>query len=155
MKIKVSINGKSYSKEVEGHTRLVDFLRDDLELTGTKEGCSEGECGACTVLLDGNPVNSCLILAVQVDGRTIETIENIDEDLQTIQKIFLEEGAPQCGYCMPGMVLSAKGLLLKNTNPTRKDVKEAISGNLCRCTGYTIIEDSIIKSAKKLRGNHE
>ncbi|QVK20805.1 (2Fe-2S)-binding protein [Mycoplasmatota bacterium] len=156
MNIQTVINGKKISVNVKNDMRLLDFLRDELELTGTKEGCSEGECGACTVLIDGSPVNSCLVMAFQIDGKEVVTIEALDEDgnLNIIKDTFLEEGAPQCGFCMPGMVLSAKGLLDQNSNPTRSDVKEAISGNLCRCTGYTTIEDAILKSAKKLGGKN-
>lgn len=155
MKINVNINGKPVSWDVKSDSRLIDFLREDLDLTGTKEGCGEGECGACTVLLNGKAVNSCLIMAFQVDGSTIETIESKESMTETIKDTFLEEGAPQCGFCMPGMVLSAKGLLLENNTPTRGEVKEAISGNLCRCTGYTTIEDAIIKSSEKLGGQDE
>ncbi len=155
MKINITVNGKLMSKEVQPNTRLLDFIREDLDLTGTKEGCGEGECGACTVLLDGVTVNSCLVMAFQCDGKTVETIESVDSMTETIKETFLEEGAPQCGYCMPGMVLSAKGLLLENDEPSREDVKEAISGNLCRCTGYTTIEDAIIKSSEKLGGKDE
>lgn len=155
MKITVTINGEVITKDVQPNTRLIDFLREDLRLTGTKEGCGEGECGACTVLLDGVAVNSCLVMAFQVDGKVIETIESIDSMTEVIKDTFLEEGAPQCGFCMPGMVLSAKGLLLENDQPSRNEVKEAISGNLCRCTGYTTIEDAIIKSSEKLGGKNE
>lgn len=153
MKITVTVNGEVYKKQVQSDSRLIDFLREDLNLTGTKEGCGEGECGACTVLIDGKAVNSCLVMAFQVDGKVIETIESKDEMTETIKDTFLEEGAPQCGFCIPGMVLSAKGLLVENEQPTRSEVKEAISGNLCRCTGYTTIEDAIIKSSEKLGGH--
>jgi len=155
MKINVTINNEAVSWDVKSDSRLIDFLREDLDLTGTKEGCGEGECGACTVLLDGKTVNSCLVMAFQVDGCVIETIESTEDMTEVIKDTFLEEGAPQCGFCMPGMVLSAKGLLLENDKPSRVDVKEAISGNLCRCTGYTTIEDAIIKSSLKLGGNDE
>ncbi len=155
MKINVTINNEAISWDVKSDSRLIDFLREDLDLTGTKEGCGEGECGACTVLLDGKTVNSCLVMAFQVDGCVIETIESTEDMTEVIKDTFLEEGAPQCGFCMPGMVLSAKGLLLENDKPSRVDVKEAISGNLCRCTGYTTIEDAIIKSSLKLGGNDE
>ena len=155
MLINTTVNGIKYCVNISADSRLIDFLRDDLQLTGTKEGCSEGECGACTVLIDSVAVNSCLVMAFQVDGKVVETIESIENDVSVIKETFLEEGAPQCGFCMPGMVLSAKGLLVKNSTPTRVEVKEAISGNLCRCTGYTIIEDAIIKSSEKLGGNDE
>lgn len=155
MLINTTVNGKKYCVNIQTDARLIDFIRDDLSLTGTKEGCSEGECGACTVLIDGVAVNSCLVMAFQVDGKVVETIESMESDVEVIKETFLEEGAPQCGFCMPGMVLSTKGLLVKNNQPTREEVKEAISGNLCRCTGYTTIEDAIIKSSKKLGGNDE
>ena len=155
MLINTTVNGKKYCINISSETRLLDFLRDDLGLMGTKEGCSEGECGACTVLIDSVAVNSCLVMAFQVDGKNIETIESLEHDVEVIKETFLEEGAPQCGFCMPGMVLSAKELLVKNEKPTRSEVKEAISGNLCRCTGYTIIEEAIIKSSEKLGGKNE
>jgi len=155
MIINTTINGEKIEFDVSPNRRLIDFLREDLHLTGTKEGCSEGECGTCTVLLDGEAVDSCLVMAFQIDGKSVTTIEATDDDLSIIKETFLEEGAPQCGYCMPGMVLSAKGLLDKNKKPNRDDVKEAISGNLCRCTGYTLIEDAIIKSSEKLGDDNE
>lgn len=155
MLIKLTVNNKPVEWDVSPEARLIDFLREDLNLTGTKEGCGEGECGACTVLIDGKAVNSCLVMAFQMDGKVIETIESVEPMTETIKETFLEEGAPQCGFCMPGMVLSAKGLLLENETPNRSEVKEAISGNLCRCTGYTTIEDAIIKSSEKLGGDNE
>jgi carbon-monoxide dehydrogenase small subunit len=151
--IKLNVNGKDYDLEIEEDLRLIDLLRDRLGFTGTKEGCGEGECGACTVILEGKTVNSCLLLAIQAHGKEITTIEGIgkEDDLHPIQESFLENGAVQCGYCIPGMVLSAKALLDKNKNPTRKDIREAISGNLCRCTGYEKIVDSIEKASKILQ----
>lgn len=150
--IEVNINNKDYHLEIEDDLRLLDLLRERLHLTGTKEGCGEGECGACTVILDGSVVNSCLLLAIQAHGKRIITIEGLggDDRLHPIQKAFLENGAVQCGYCTPGMILSAKALLDKNSNPNRKEIKEAISGNLCRCTGYEKIIDSIEKAAELL-----
>lgn len=150
--IEVNINNKDYHLEIEDDLRLLDLLRERLHLTGTKEGCGEGECGACTVILDGRVVSSCLILAIQAHGKRIITIEGLgnDNSLHPIQKAFLENGAVQCGYCTPGMILSAKALLDKNSNPNRKEIKEAISGNLCRCTGYEKIIDSIEKAAELL-----
>jgi len=151
--IQLNVNGKDYDLEIEEDLRLIDLLRDRLGFTGTKEGCGEGECGACTVILEGKTVNSCLLLAIQAHGKEITTIEGIgkEDDLHPIQESFLENGAVQCGYCIPGMVLSAKALLDKNKNPTRKDIREAISGNLCRCTGYEKIVDSIEKASKILQ----
>lgn len=151
--IDINVNGTNYSLEIEDDLRLIDLLRDKLGLTGTKEGCGEGECGACTVIMDGRAVNSCLILAVQVHGKKIITIEGLGDsnNLHPIQKAFLENGAVQCGYCTPGMVLSAKALLDKNINPTREEIREAISGNLCRCTGYEKIVNSIERASQKLR----
>lgn len=131
--------------EVPPHWTLLQLLREKLGLTGTKEGCGIGECGACTVLLDGMPVNSCLVLAPKVDRRKVETIEGMGsrESLHPLQRSFIEFGAVQCGFCTPGMLMSAKSLLEKNPHPTREEIKEAISGNLCRCTGYQQIIEAI------------
>lgn len=141
------VNGKEYSLEVEGDLRLIDVLRERLKLTGTKEGCGEGECGACTVLMDGEIVNSCLVMAIQVQGKEIITIEGIapENGLDPVQQAFIEEGAVQCGYCTPGMVIASVDLLNKNPNPTKQDIKRHLAGNLCRCTGY----DKIIKAVEK------
>lgn len=155
MKIKTTINGSVIERDVKSDARLLDFLREDLNLMGTKEGCGEGECGACSVIIDGKVVNSCLVMAFQADGKTIETIEHESKELKIVQEAFLEEGAPQCGFCMPGMVMSAKALLDENKKPTREDVKEAISGNICRCTGYTIIEDAVLNASEKLGDSDE
>jgi len=145
MKIKFTLNGKSIAEEVPPHWTLLRLLREKLGLTGTKEGCGIGECGACTVLLDGTPVNACLVLAPKVEGRKVETIEGLGnrESLHPLQKSFIDHGAIQCGFCTPGMLISAKALLEKNPSPTRKDIKEAISGHLCRCTGYHQIIEAI------------
>lgn len=145
--LKTTINGKSIEMDIDPGLRLLDFLRETLGLTGTKEGCGEGECGACTVLLDGKTVNSCLLMAAQIHGRTLTTIEGLEteEGLDPVQQAFLDNGAVQCGYCIPGMVLSAKALLDENPKPSDEEIKESISGNLCRCTGY----DKILKSIKK------
>jgi aerobic carbon-monoxide dehydrogenase small subunit len=139
------LNGKKINIKADESKRLVDVLRENLGLTGTKEGCGIGECGACTVIIDGNSVNSCLVLASQINGSNIETIENLERDdvLSNLQKAFLENGAIQCGYCTPGMLMSAKALLDKNSKPTIDEIKTALEGNLCRCTGYIPIIDSI------------
>lgn len=147
------LNRQHVSISVPHNRRLVDLLRDDLHLTGTKEGCGIGECGACTVLLNGHPVNSCLILAGQVQGSEITTIEGVEfenGDLHPIQETFLNEGAVQCGFCTPGMILSGLALLRENPHPTDDEIKEAIAGNLCRCTGYQQIVDAIKSAAARL-----
>jgi carbon-monoxide dehydrogenase small subunit len=150
--IRVKVNGKWLAVEVSGSDFLVDLLRDRLGLTGTKKGCGKGDCGACTVLVDNLPVNSCLVLAIQVDGKEILTIEGLGEEvLHPIQRAFIEHGAIQCGYCTPGMILTAKALLDSNPNPSDNEIKRAISGNLCRCTGYV----QIIEALKSLQGNKE
>lgn len=144
-KISFTINDVATEVEVNPTMRLLDVIRDVLNLTGTKEGCSEGECGACTVLVDGKPVNSCLVLIGQVQGKSVTTIEGLSKgkELHPLQKAFIEEGAIQCGYCTPGMILSAKALLDENPNPTEEDIRRSISGNLCRCTGYQKIVRAI------------
>jgi len=154
MLIQFMLNGKPCRIDVEPRKRLVDVLRDDLNLTGTKEGCGEGECGSCTVILDGAAVNSCLVLACQVRGKEIITVEGLAQngELDPLQKSFLEHGAVQCGYCTPGMLMSAKALLMKNPHPTEKEIKEAIAGNLCRCTGYNKII-AAIKNVAEDGGN--
>lgn len=146
------VNGCEVNLPVSPNRRLLDVLREDLGLTGTKEGCGEGECGACTVLLNGTPVNACLVLAPDANGAEITTIEGMtmDDKLHPIQEAFLEAGAVQCGYCTPGMVLTAKALLDRNPEPDVESVKTAISGNLCRCTGYVKIVDAILLAASKL-----
>lgn len=139
--ITVTVNGDEHTKMVKSNTLLVNFLRDELGLTGTKRGCEEGDCGSCTVILDGKPVNSCMILALEVDGSEITTIEGIadGEKMDIVQEKFLEYGAIQCGYCSAGMIVSARALLDKNPKPTVEEIKEGIQGNLCRCTGYVNI----------------
>ncbi|KAB3531650.1 (2Fe-2S)-binding protein [Alkaliphilus pronyensis] len=156
-KIALNINGEEYVVDINEDMRLIDLLRDKLHFTGTKEGCGEGECGACTVIMDGETVNSCMVLAFQAEGREIITIEGVGngEALHPIQKAFLEEGAVQCGFCIPGMVLSAKALLDKKPAPTRNEIREGISGNLCRCTGYNKIVDAIDKASKYLKEEGE
>jgi carbon-monoxide dehydrogenase small subunit len=152
-KINITVNGKLHVREVPLGLRLVDFLREELKLKGTKEGCSQGECGACTVIMDGSTVNSCLILAATCNNSEITTIEGISgEELHPIQKAFLEVGAVQCGYCIPGMVLSAKAILDKNLEASEEAIKEGISGNLCRCTGYQKIVEGIELAQKYMKG---
>jgi aerobic-type carbon monoxide dehydrogenase small subunit (CoxS/CutS family) len=150
-RIRVTVNGERREKEVSPATTLLDFLRTDLNLTGTKEGCSEGECGACSVILQGRLVDSCMILAVEVDGQEIQTIEGIGRHgrLAPLQKAFAEKGAAQCGYCTPGMIMAAKYLLDHNPSPTPDQALRAIAGNLCRCTGYGSIVDAIMSAAKE------
>ena len=130
---------------------MLDLLRDTLNLTGTKEACGQGECGACTVLLDNEAVNSCLVLAEQVDGKSVTTIEGLAKDgvLDPLQQAFVDCGAIQCGFCTPGMIMSAKGLLLKNPNPTEEEIKEAVEGNICRCTGYVKIIEAVKRAGGK------
>jgi len=143
--ITLTINQLDYEIAVEPNKTLADLLRYDLKLTGTKKGCDTGDCGACTVIMNGDAVNSCLVLAVQANGSRIETVEGLstDEGIHPIQKAFVEKGAIQCGYCTPGMIMSTKNLLDKNPNPSEQDIREGISGNLCRCTGYTKIFEAI------------
>lgn len=151
--IELNVNGKDYKVEVDGTITLAQLLRDELGLMGTKVGCGEGECGACTVMMNGETVLSCLILAFQADGSKIITIEGVGGKTadNIIQQAFIEVGAVQCGFCTPGMVLSAKTLLEKNLNPTEEEIREAISGNICRCTGYEKIVEAIKLSADRMR----
>jgi carbon-monoxide dehydrogenase small subunit len=143
--LKMVVNGKAVEAKVNPTWTLLKLLREELGLTGTKKGCERGDCGACTVLLDGKPVNSCLVLALQAEGKKVETIEGMGtaENLHPLQKSFIKNGAVQCGFCTPGMLLSALALLRKNPNPTRQEIRRAISGNLCRCTGYAKIVKAI------------
>lgn len=145
MQIEFKVNGKDYSMDVDPKLRLLDILRDELDLTGTKEGCGEGECGTCTVIMDKKAVNSCLVLASQIQGKEIITIEGLEEngELDPLQESFVKNGAIQCGYCTPGMIMSAKALFMNNPNPTDEEIKTAIEGNLCRCTGYGKIVTAI------------
>ncbi len=151
--ITLTVNGVIYKPAVEARTLLSDCIRDDLGLTGTKLGCVSGKCGACTVLLNGLAVKSCMIFAIQADGADIETIEGLADDtgLHPIQEAFKKNHAVQCGYCTPGMVMSSYALLKRNSNPTDDQIKDAISGNLCRCTGYISIIDSIKEAAGRLQ----
>ena len=148
--LKFYVNGEDVNIEVEESARLLDILRETLGLTGTKEGCSVGECGACTVIMNGDAVHSCLVLAPSLQGAKIETVESLEKDkvLTKLQKCFLENGAVQCGFCTPGMLMSAKALLDKNPNPTEDEIKDALEGNLCRCTGYIPIINSVKAAAK-------
>ncbi len=150
--IKFILNGEPVTVKCSPSLTLLKLLREKLDLTGTKTGCERGECGACTVLLEGEPVNSCLVLAGQVEGKEVETIEGISrgEELHPLQQAFIDKTAVQCGYCTPGMIMAAKALLDRNQNPSREEIKEAISGNLCRCTGYTKIITAIESAAEKI-----
>lgn len=143
------LNGKRQSARVDTRLILVDFLRNSMGLTGTKTGCGIGECGACTVLIDGDPVNSCLVMAVSIDGKKVTTVEGLaGEELSGLQQSFIDAGAVQCGFCTPGMLLAAKALLDKNSAPTVEEIRKAISGNLCRCTGYEKIIRAIEDAAR-------
>ena len=146
-KISFNLNGKDVQVETYSMARLLDIVREDFGLTGSKEGCGEGECGACSVFMDGELVNSCLVPAAQLAGKKIETIESLSKngDLHPIQKSFLKNGGAQCGICTPGMVMAAVALLKINSKPTRDEIKEGLGGNLCRCTGYMKIFDSVQK----------
>ncbi len=153
-KIHVTINGAGYDAEVESRLLLVHLLRENLRLTGTHIGCDTTHCGACTVLLDGTPVKSCTVLAVQADGRELMTVEGLEKDgkLHPIQEGFWEQHGLQCGYCTPGMMMTSFALLQSNTNPSDGEIRQAISGNLCRCTGYVNIVKSVQSAAAKARG---
>lgn len=151
MKLNFKLNGQPRELEADGGKRLLDFIREDLGLTGTKEGCGEGECGACTVMLDGQAVHSCLSVAGQLDGGELWTIEGLERngELDTIQKAFIKKSAVQCGFCTSGMVMSIKALLLKDPHPTPETVKLAIAGNICRCTGYQEIKATAQQAAEE------
>ena len=153
IEINLTVNKKHYTLSVNPLKPLINVIREDIGLTGTKSGCGKGECGACTLLLNGKPVTSCIIPAAQANNADIVTIEGIgsEEKLHPIQESFVEEGAVQCGFCTPGMIISSYALLKKNSNPTEDEIKEAISGNLCRCTGYTKIIQAVKKASKKMR----
>jgi carbon-monoxide dehydrogenase small subunit len=154
MKIELIVNGRPVTCETDAEARLLDLLRETLGLTGTKEGCGEGECGACTVLLDGRPVNSCLVLAPAAAGKSVVTIEGVGraDALHPIQAAFVETGGVQCGFCTPGFILSAYALLESNPNPTDEEIRTALEGNLCRCTGYESIVDAVRLAAARMRG---
>jgi carbon-monoxide dehydrogenase small subunit len=150
MRIRLTVNQSQRDIDVPPMSRLLDVLRTDLELTGTKEGCGEGECGACSVIIDGEVINSCLVPVCQVQGSRILTVEGLAKDgrLDPLQQAFLECGGAQCGICTPGMLIAARALLDRNSSPDREEIKEAIAGNLCRCTGYIKIVDAIEMAAK-------
>lgn len=154
--IRLKVNGKEHALEVGVNETLVEVLREKLGLTGTKIGCNRGECGACTVLIDREAILSCLTLAIQCEGKEILTIEGLEDPdtgkLDPIQEAFVENFGIQCGFCTPGMVMSAKALLNSNPNPSEEEVREGIQGNLCRCTGYKQIVESILAAAEKMRG---
>jgi aerobic carbon-monoxide dehydrogenase small subunit len=151
MKIQFKVNGLTRELDAPPMKRVLDVLREDLRLTGTKEGCGEGECGACSIILDGDVINSCLVPVCQVGGAQITTVEGlaVDGRLDTLQQAFLELGGAQCGICTPGMLIAARVLLNANSHPTRDEIKEAIAGNLCRCTGYVKIIDAVEQAATK------
>ncbi|HKI91524.1 MAG TPA: (2Fe-2S)-binding protein [Gaiellaceae bacterium] len=150
MRLELTANGDPYRREIEPDATLLDVLRDVIGLTGTKWGCKTGDCGACTVLVDGQPVVSCLQLACQVDGRAVTTVEGLgpDGDLGDLQAAFVRYGGAQCGFCTPGMLVSAEALLRHNPAPTEAEVREALAGNLCRCTGYNKIVDAVLETAQ-------
>jgi aerobic-type carbon monoxide dehydrogenase small subunit (CoxS/CutS family) len=146
MKISFTLNGHSYERDVEGHRTLLHFIREDLGFTGAKEGCGAGECGACTILMDGEAVNACMVLAAEADGRRLETIEGEAKDgrLSVIQEAFNRHHAVQCGFCTGGMILSVRDLLARNSTPTVDEIRDGIEGNLCRCTGYQQIIEAVL-----------
>jgi len=148
--IEVTINGRKRSFEVAAHHTLLDVLRDDLGLTGTKECCLVGECGACTVVVNGRAMNSCLMLAVEVDGAEVTTVEGLAPDgkLSALQEAYLDAGAAQCGFCIPGQLMSSHALLLQNPDPTVEEIHEALAGNLCRCAGYEQITEAVLDAAR-------
>ena len=155
IKVVITVNGKKHKLRIDPNLQLLDLLRDELRLTGTKEGCGIGECGACTVILDGNAVNSCLVLAGQCDGSEVITIEGLSRDgkLHPLQQSFIENGAVQCGFCIPGMVLAAYYLLKNNPDPDEEEISRALDGNLCRCTGYVKIIEAVKLAAQRMAEN--
>ena len=152
--IELTVNKQPYPIDVEGRTRLLDALRDKCLLTGAKEGCSTGDCGACTVLLDGQPVTSCLVLAASAVGREITTIEGVaeGETLHPVQQAFMDSGGLQCGICTPGMIMTSIALLEENPSPTRDEIRSGLQGNICRCTGYSKIVDAVEAAAREMQG---
>lgn len=155
MELNFILNENKVQIDVSPDKRLIDILREDFQLTGTKEGCGEGECGACTVIIDKKAVHSCLVHAITLEGKNILTIEGLEKngEIDIIQKCFLEEVAVQCGYCTTGMIMSTKALLYKTLTPTEDEIKIALSGNICRCSGYVQILSAVKKSAKEMRGD--
>jgi len=154
VKISLRLNGEETTLDVPSDRRAIDLLREDLGLTGTKEGCGSGECGACTILVDGEGRLSCLMSAAQLEGKNVTTIEGLalEGRLHPLQEAFIKHGAVQCGFCTPGMILSALDLLRRNRNPSRQEIREGISGNLCRCTGYQKIVDAVEEASEAMRG---
>jgi carbon-monoxide dehydrogenase small subunit len=151
VEMKITVNGKAFNLKIEPSAMLADVLRDELSLKGTKIGCRQGECGVCAVLLDGEPVNSCILPALKAQGRSITTIEGLagsDGKLDPIQEAFMDEGAVQCGFCTPGMIINAKALLSKIPRPTERQIREALSGVLCRCTGYHKIVEAVLAASR-------
>ena len=153
MIVKFVLNGELVSPDLDPSRRLIDILREDFFLTGAKEGCGEGECGSCTVLMDGLPVHSCLVLAGQLEGHEVLTVEGLAQngELDLLQNAFVENNAVHCGFCTPGMIMSAKGLLMKNPDPSQAQIREALSGNICRCSDYRQIVMAVKDAAKRLR----
>ncbi len=149
--VNFTLNGRKVSLEVSPEETLLSVVRNKFNLTGAKEGCGQGECGACTMIVNGRPMTTCLILAIEAEGYEITTVEGLstEDELDVIQEEFITHGALQCGYCTPGMIMSAKGLLMENTDPTEEDVIKALSGNLCRCTGYKKIVEATLAAAKR------
>jgi len=156
--VRFRVNGEQTTVHMEPTKTLLDVLREDLFLTGTKRGCDSGECGACTVILNGQAVHSCLILAAELDGKDVLTIEGLSKDrkeLHPLQKAFIEKGAVQCGFCTPGLIMTAKALLDENPNPTEEEVRYGVSGNLCRCTGYSKIVEAILTAGEQIRRSNK
>ena len=155
--LQITVNGELKQIFAEPYYSLLDTLRDELHLTGAKKGCDEGDCGACTVLLDGKPVTSCMVLAHSAHDSDVTTIEGLADsgELHLVQQAFVEHGAPQCGFCIPGLIMSATGLLNENTSPTEEEVRLSISGNLCRCTGYSRVVKAILAAAHMMRNGKE
>lgn len=151
--LRLTINGELYEVLVEPYCSLLDLLRDDLHLTGTKKGCDEGDCGACTVLLDGKTVTSCMVLALDARDRDVTTVEGLAQGdrLHPVQEAFVQYGGVQCGFCTPGLIMSGVGLLRENQHPTEEDVRFALGGNLCRCTGYSKVVQAILQAAEAMR----
>jgi len=156
--VELTLNGDPHELAVEGYRSLLDTLREEAGLTGTKKGCDVGDCGACTVLVDGQPVNACLMLAVEAHGKKVETVEGLQigaNELHPLQHAFMRHGASQCGFCTPGILMMARKLLEENPDPTDEDIRFGLSGNICRCTGYTKIFDAIRSAAQEMRKTRE